>query len=234
MTDVTLRNNGKDTIEVAIESGGGGSIPDPLALGAAEFTNYVAVGATPAAIGAVRLEDEGYVVAAGDYRLIGLDSGDGWIEIDPDSYGVHFGTDQRTVNPHTEIYSGITNYSAPATEGSPAKNPSPMAIQGQYYGGGSNHLTKLTWGLTMDPGEAGSWFSLFGHANAGIIMWFDAGENEGYVSPSNPGQSLGHSDPTYQWGNIYANLPTDPAGLAAGAFWRDAAASNVVKVVPPA
>ena len=33
---------------------------------------------------------------------------------------------------------------------------------------------------------------------------------------------------------IAGYLPTSAAGLPVGALWRDAAASNVIKVVPPA
>jgi hypothetical protein len=65
--------------------GGGGPIPDPLELGAAVFADYVAVGASPAASGAVRLEEGGRVVGltsdnsdnggveVGDQSLISLE-----------------------------------------------------------------------------------------------------------------------------------------------------------------
>lgn len=107
----------KKTTAQDIADLGGGSIPDPLELGAAVFADYVAVGGAPAATGGVRLGDafvegdKGYVmgVAGGsDYRLIGVNSDDGWVEVDPDNFGIRIGSDQNGVTPSTfvQIYNG--------------------------------------------------------------------------------------------------------------------------------
>lgn len=83
-------------------------------------TSHVAVGASPAASGGVRLGDafvegdKGYVVGkvAGDqdYRLIGVNGDDGWIEIDPDNFGARFGSDNGGTR--VTIYNGAVQINA--------------------------------------------------------------------------------------------------------------------------
>lgn len=80
MVPVVQSSTTKRTTAQAIANLAAVAIPDPLELGAAVFANYVAVGTDPPASGAVRLTEDGHIVAqaadvgqtVGDVPVIGL------------------------------------------------------------------------------------------------------------------------------------------------------------------